>query len=140
VLLVLDDMSSSGDSLKALLHTQSLSPDSCVIVTSRQGQFLLQQCGVPEALLVEREVLSEEDAMALFAQHAQPKTSDAELQKGVVSACGGLPLTLEVMQIIAIIIVSSACKYQCIHCMHTLHALLLHLMWFPTDMYGSRCV
>jgi hypothetical protein len=100
VLLVLDDMSSSGDQVEALLHRQYLRPDSCVIVTSRQRDYLRQHCGVNDTLLVKRVGLSLEDATTLFVKHAEPNGSvDVDMQRKIVEACDGLPLTLKVMNI-----------------------------------------
>ena len=100
VLLVLDDVWERGQ-IDALL-VEGLGQGSRVVVTTRD-RSLVDRGGRDPRWLPPREVqvLGEPAARTLFAWHAfgssEPPAEHAGISKEVVSACGGLPLTLEVM-------------------------------------------
>lgn len=81
----------------ALLVKEKLHPDSVVVITSRDGALLRECCSHVEPV----NPLSEELAHALFASHAfklkEMPAAVRERAAKVVKACGGLPLTLEVV-------------------------------------------
>ena len=81
----------------ALLVKEKLHPDSVVVITSRDGALLRDCCSHVEPV----SPLSEELAHELFASHAfklkEMPAAVRERAAKVVTACGGLPLTLEVV-------------------------------------------
>ena len=76
---------------------EKLHPDSVVVITSRDGALLRECCSHVEPV----DPLSEELAHELFASHAfklkEMPAAVRERAAEVVTACGGLPLTLEVV-------------------------------------------
>ena len=83
-----------------LLPLLPTSPDSCVIVTSRNDD-LLRQAAVTNVEPFPVEQLHREEAYELFCRHAllqmDPPPHQQAMVQQVVEACGQLPLSLKVM-------------------------------------------